>query len=127
MFWVHFQRRQSCRVCRNALGRTDFSQAKVENLGVAALGHKNIRGLDVTMNNAFGVRGVQPIGYINCDGQQPFKVHRTARDDMFERLPVQKFHGDEGPAALLVNLVDCANVRMIEGGGSLRLTLEASK
>jgi hypothetical protein len=77
MFWVHFQRRQSCRVCRNALGRTDFSQAKVENLGVAALGHKNIRGLDVTVNDALGVCGVQSIGHVNSDSQERFQLHRN--------------------------------------------------
>ena len=125
MFWVHFQRRQSCRVCRNALGRTDFSQAKVENLGVAALGHKNIRGLDVTVNDALGVCGVQSIGHVNCDSQECIQLHWTACNNVLERLPIQKFHGNESSTILLTDVVNGADVRVVQRRSSLRFPLEA--
>jgi hypothetical protein len=49
---------------------------------VAALVHKNIRGLDVTVNDDFGVCGVQSIGHVNSDSQECFQFHRAARNSV---------------------------------------------
>src|SRR5271154_5298503 len=46
---------------------------------------------------------------------------------MLQRGAVQKLHGDEGFAALIVNLVNGANVRVIQRGGGLGFTLETAK
>ena len=40
-------------------------------------------------------------------------------------LPLQQFHGDERLALVLVNVVDRADVGVIEGRGGTGLTLEA--
>jgi hypothetical protein len=45
---------------------------------------------------------------------------------MLQCHAIQKLHGDERFAALVVNLVDSADIRMIEGGSGLRLSLEAT-
>jgi hypothetical protein len=45
---------------------------------------------------------------------------------MLQGHTIQKLHGDEGVAVLVVNLVDGTNVRMFQRRGSLRLALEAS-
>ena len=45
----------------------------------------------------------------------------------FELHAVQKLHGDERFAVLVVNLVDRANVRMIQCRGSLGFALEAAE
>ena len=39
----------------------DLGKSEVQNLGVAALGDKNIRGFDVAMHDAFGGRGVERV------------------------------------------------------------------
>src|SRR6266576_2281600 len=44
--------------------RTDLGETEVENLGLAAGGHKNIGWLDVAVDDAFGVRGVQRVGHL---------------------------------------------------------------
>ena len=44
-----------------------FRQAEVQNLGVAAIGNEDIRRLDIAVNDAFRVRGIQRIG--NLDRQ----------------------------------------------------------
>src|SRR5580765_2439407 len=44
-----------------------FGQAEIENFGVAAVGDKNVGRLDVAVNDAAGVSGVQSIS--NFDGQ----------------------------------------------------------
>ena len=41
--------------------RRNLGQAEVENLGVTAIGHEDIRGLDVAMDNAAGVGRVESI------------------------------------------------------------------
>ncbi len=46
---------------------------------------------------------------------------------MPERLPLQQFHGDEGSPIYFVNLVDGADVRMIQRGRSLGLPLETAE
>jgi hypothetical protein len=54
-------------------------------------------------------------------------VHRPVADDVLQRRPAQELHGDESLPALLVDLVDCANVGMVQGRGGLRLALEAAQ
>ncbi len=46
----------------------DLGQPEIQHLGVPALGHENIRGLDVAMHDALRMRRIQPIG--NLDGQR---------------------------------------------------------
>ena len=50
---------------------------------------------------------------------------RTPRDALLQRRAVQKLHGDEGLPVLLANVVDGANVGMIQGGGGLGFAPEA--
>ncbi len=52
---------------------------------------------------------------------------RTPGDAVLQRYAVQKLHGDEGFAVLVVNFVNRADVRMVQRGGRLGLTLEASQ
>jgi hypothetical protein len=44
-----------------------------------------------------------------------------------QRLPLQQFHGDEGSPIGLINLVDRADVRVIQRGRSLSLSLETAE
>src|SRR5713101_8449605 len=44
---------------------------------------------------------------------------------MFQGLPIEIFHYDEGPARLLVNLVDGADIGMIEGRSRAGFPAEA--
>src|SRR6266849_6563962 len=46
---------------------------------------------------------------------------------VFQGLTIQKLHRDERPAILLVNLVDGANVRMVQGRRGSRFPLEAAQ
>ncbi len=75
----------------NQLGQTE-----IENLGVAAISDENIRGLDVAMNDAFGVRGVEGIG--DFDGKDR-AIGRSRSSGLLERCfsvwPFEKLHGDE--------------------------------
>src|SRR5262249_8693140 len=83
------------------LSVTDFGQSKVKNLGVATFCNKNVRWLDVSMDDALQVRGVQSLGHANRQVQQHFHFHWPTSDGVFQRLAFQKFHGDEGSDVFL--------------------------
>ena len=44
----------------------ELRQAKIQNLGMAALGDENISWLDVAVNDTFRVRGVQCVGDLDA-------------------------------------------------------------
>jgi hypothetical protein len=46
---------------------------------------------------------------------------------MLQRDPFQKLHHDEGPAILLADFMNRADVGMIEGGSGLRLALKTGQ
>jgi hypothetical protein len=54
-------------------------------------------------------------------------LQRLAADYVPQRPPLQQFHCDEGSPIGVVNLVDRADVRVIQGGRSLGLPLEAAE
>src|SRR5437879_5759926 len=57
------------------------------------------------------------------------KENRSVRasNSLAERLPLQQFHGNKGSPIGLVNLVDRADIRMIQGGRSFGLALKAAE
>ena len=57
--------------------------------------------------------------------EQTRHVQRPAVDHAVERRAVEQLHGDEVCAVVLVDLVDRADVRMIQGRGGARLAEEA--
>ena len=54
-------------------------------------------------------------------------VERPPGDAMLQRHAVEKLHGDEGLAIVLSDLVDGADVGMIERRGRLRFALKAGE
>src|SRR6476469_7195978 len=89
------------------------------------LGHKNIGGFNIAMNNAFFMGGFQRIGYLNAEFRQPFGWNRSLFRNVLESAPLQKLHSDEGMALILIDSIDGADMRVIKCRSSLRLALEA--
>ena len=79
-----------------------------------AFGDKDIGRLDVAMNDSLGVRGVQPVGNLNRQGDDGFVLQRLSRDEMFQRHAIQKFHDNERLLTVLADLVNGANIGMVE-------------
>jgi len=77
------------------------------------------------MDDALGVRGVECVGDLDGKVEQPVRLKRLARDAMLEGLSFEQFHSDEGLAFVLINVVDRADVGMVERGRRLGLTLES--
>ena len=104
-----------------------LGQSEVEDFGLPAFGDENVRRLDVAVHDFLGVRGIKRIGDFDGQGEQGLGVHGLARDAVLQRDPVEKLHGDEGLAVLLANVVNGADVGMIQGGSGLGLALEAGQ
>src|SRR6266849_893586 len=70
---------------------------------------------------------VQGIGDLDSQIEHRLDLQRLATDPAPEGLPLQQFHGDEGSSLGLVNLVDGADVRMIQCRGSLGFALKTAE
>ena len=55
---------------RDAGATSQLGQAEIEYLRLPTLGHEDIRWLNVAVDDAFGVRGVEPVGNLNRQIQQ---------------------------------------------------------
>ena len=105
---------------------SEFRQTEIENLYRSALGQKNVRRLDVAMNDALRVRGIET----RRRSESLFPAasstgERLTRDAMLQRLALQQLHRDEGAAFVFANFVNRADIWMIQRRGRTRLALEA--
>ena len=85
---------------------------------------KNIRGFDITVDDARRVRAVQGVGDLNSEREERLQLQWSLGDALLERCAFQTLHNDESAALLLADVMDCADVRVIEGGSRSRFTPE---
>ncbi len=105
--------------------RQHLRQTEVEHLGVTAPGHEDVGRLDVAMDDARSVRGVERVGNLDPKLDQLFERHRPVADPVFQRLAFEKLHRDEPLPAVLADLVNRADVRMVQRRRGARLAHEA--
>ena len=94
---------------------------------MAALRHENIRGLDIAVDDALCVCRIERVGDLDRQAYQHIGVDRPAGDAVLQRHAVQKLHGDERLAVLVVNFVDGADVGMVERRRGLGFALKAGQ
>src|ERR1700722_17410251 len=103
---------------RGIVGRSEFGsylgQTEIQKLGVAAPGNEDIGRLDVAMDDTFAVRGVERVGDLNRERHQGIDCERAPRDLVLERGAIHEFHDDEGAALVLANVVERADVGMVQ-------------
>ena len=105
----------------------DFRQPEVENLRLTSIGDEDICGLDVAMDDALRVCRVESVGDLNTQIKHRFDLQRLTSDSMPERLTLQQFHGDEGSPVGFVNLIDGADVGVVQRGRGLGLPLKTAE
>jgi hypothetical protein len=76
------------------------------------------------VKDAFAVRGVERIGDLDGQPENGLDIQRLACDKLFERLPLQVLHGDKRLAFVLAEVVDGADVGMVERRSGACLTLK---
>ena len=87
---------------------------------MATRGDENIGGLDVAVNDAFGVRGVERIGDVDANFEEALDFDGRVGDDVLERGAFHEFHDDEDAAVVLLNVVDGADVGMVQSADAAR-------
>src|SRR5215470_3602846 len=92
---------------------------------MASVSYKNICWFDVSMDDAFRVRRFQPVCYANRHVQQLLDFHGQTSDGVFQGFAFQKLHGDKGYTAFLANLVNGADIGMIQRRGCLCLSFKS--
>ena len=71
--------------------------------------------------------GVQGIRDLDGQRQRGLGVHGPPGDAMLQRNAIQKLHGDEGLVFVLADLVNGADIGMIQGRGGTGLAAESFK
>ena len=102
----------------------DLCQAEVEHLGLSAFGYENVGGLNVAVDDAFRLRGIERVGHFDADSENRLQGQGHAADAALEADALQQFHCDEGMPVRFVDVVNGANVGMVERGRGLRLAPE---
>jgi hypothetical protein len=103
----------------------ELGQAEVEDLRHAFRRADQVRRLDVAVDDAPGVRAAETAGDLDRDVERERERQRTALDPLLDRLAFVERHHDEGLAVALLDRVDRADVRMVEGRRRARLLQEA--
>ena len=99
-------------------------EAEVHELG-AGLGEHDVAGLEVAVDDAGAVRAVERVGDLRADAQHVGERQRPAREARGQRLALDQLHHQVVGVALAADVVQRADVRMVEARDRLRLALEA--
>jgi hypothetical protein len=117
---INFPSSERFGVWRGGLLRADLRESEIENFGVAALSDEDVGGLDVPVDDAFGVRGVERVGALNSNFEEAFDFHGPAGDGVLQCLSGQVLHGDETAAIVFANFVNGADVGIEQRQRGLR-------
>ena len=79
------------------------------------------------MDDTLGMGGVEGISDLDSDGEQSFVFQCTARNTVFERHTIQKFHDDKRFPIVLPDVINSANIGVIQCGRSLGLAPKATE
>src|SRR6266487_5847191 len=94
--------------------RTHFSETEIENFGVSAISHEKICRLNIAMDDTFGMGGFESVGNLDTDVEEALKFEWAAKEQLFECLPFQVLHNNEGPSVIFANFVDGADIWMVQ-------------
>jgi hypothetical protein len=102
-----------------------FARPKSSHLHQRLLGHHDVAGLEIPMDDAGRVRPGQRIGDLYGVLQYFTEAQAMARDQAIERLAVDEFHRNEVHAIGFIDIVNGDNVGVIQPGSGLGFLREA--
>src|SRR5262245_44165438 len=96
-------------------GVRPLGEAEIKDLGAGRCQH-DVGRLEVAMDDALAVRGVEPAGELHPETQDLLERQRAAEQPVRERLASEVFHHEEVHAVLLADVVQGADVWMTQAG-----------
>jgi hypothetical protein len=85
----------------------------------------HVARLQVAVDHPPAVRGIERAGDLDCDLQRLFDRHGSLAQPRFQALAFEILHHQELDRALAADVVQRADVRMVQAGDGPRLALEA--
>ena len=73
------------------------------------------------------MRGVQRVGDLEPEVEYRVQAQRAGGEPILQRRALEILHDDERPLVLLTDVVDRADVRMVERRGGPRFSLKADQ
>jgi hypothetical protein len=83
-----------------------------------------MRRLDVAVQDSFRMGSAEGVRNLNGQIQQFVRFERSAAQPFLQRYALQGFHHDEGLALVFVDVVNRADVRMVQRRSRLCLATE---
>ncbi len=99
-------------------------ETEVEKLRLSSFGDEDVRGLQVAVDDAPRVRGFQRVRDLDRDVEEGRELEWAGDQAVMKRFAVEQLHGDEGFALVLVDVIDGADVGVLERGGRPGLALQ---
>jgi hypothetical protein len=95
---VHRQRRRRRRIRARRRGIERFCKAEVEHLDRAVRADLDVRRLQIPVDDALVVRGLEGVGNLPADRDRVWHGHRA---DVRERRTLDQFHDERADASRL--------------------------
>src|ERR1039457_1856641 len=103
---------------RQLTGMSQLGKTEVENLHAPSLVKEDVCRLDVTVNDPFGVSGLEGVSELDADIEQAVERQGPTAQLGIEALALQQLHSDERLALGALDRIYGANVGMVQGRGS---------
>src|SRR5262250_2855984 len=79
------------------------------------------------MNDSLFVSGFKRVSDLNGERQEDVGFYGAIADAVLQRHPIEMLHDNERPPVLRSDLVDRADVRVVQRGGSLSFAFKAAE
>ena len=89
---------------------------------MTTLGDKNVCWLYVAMHDAFAMCRIECVSNLNPERQGVFRLQWAPSDAVLQRHAVEKLHRHEGATIFLTDVVNRADVGMVQSGSGPGLT-----
>ena len=94
---------------------------------MSTLGDEDVRGLYIPMNDPRRMRRIERVGDLNGKRQEQIGFKWTSGDAVLQHHAIQKLHGDERLPILLADVIDRADIGVVQRGRSLGFALKAGE